>query len=43
MLPGGLDDMYRAALATSHQPYFNVSVLDGQQNILADGLTYLSG
>lgn len=43
MLPGGLDAMYRAALATSHQPYFLIEVLDGFQNVLATGLTYLAG
>lgn len=43
MLPGGLDPMYRAALATSHQPYLLVEILDGQRNVLASDPTYLSG
>lgn len=43
MLPGGLDPMYRAALATSHRPYLLVEVLDGFQNIIATDLTYLAG
>lgn len=43
MLPGGLDAMYRAALGTSHQPYVLVEVLDGFQNILESGLTYITG
>jgi|SRR5687768_1520432 len=43
MLPGGLGAMYRNALSTSHQPYFLVEVLDGFQNVLESGLTYLSG
>lgn len=52
MLTNGLGTMYRRALATSHQPYLLVEVLDGQQNVLAGlplvgkpegGLGYLSG
>jgi hypothetical protein len=43
MLAGGLNAMYRAALATSHQPYLLLEVLDGFQNVLATDLTYLSG
>lgn len=43
MLPGGLDPMYRAALATSHQPYLLVEILDGQRELLATNPTYLSG
>lgn len=43
MLPGGMDGMYRAALATSHQPYFLIEVLDGFQQVIASGLTYLAG
>lgn len=43
MLVGGLDAMYRMALATSHRPYLLVEVLDGFQNVLESGLTYLSG
>lgn len=35
--------MYRAALRGSHTPYLLVEVLDGNRNILASGLTYLSG
>lgn len=43
MLPGGLDAMYRQALATSHQPYILVEILDGSQNVLSSGLTILTG
>ncbi|MGH7252435.1 MAG: DUF5047 domain-containing protein [Nitrospiraceae bacterium] len=43
MLPGGFDAMYRAALATSHQPFLRVDVLDGNQNLLESDLTYISG
>lgn len=43
MLPGGLADMYRQALGTSHRPYLLVEVLDGFQNVLATDLTYLAG
>lgn len=52
MLTGGLDATYRQALATSHDPYLLVEVLDGAGNVLpipADrtsdegGLIYLSG
>lgn len=43
MLPGGLSDMYRQALGTSHRPYLLVEVLDGFQNVLATDLTYMSG
>lgn len=43
MLPGGLDEMYRSALATSHQPYLLVEVLDGDRNVLETDLTYISG
>lgn len=43
MLPGGLDDMYRAALATSHSPYLRIDVLDGNRNLLERDLTYLDG
>jgi hypothetical protein len=34
MLPGGLDATYRQALATSHEQYFLVEVLDGAGNVL---------
>lgn len=34
MLPGGLDATYRNALATSHERYFLVEVLDGSGNVL---------
>lgn len=34
MLPGGLDATYRQALATSHESYFVVEVLDGAGNVL---------
>jgi len=52
MLANGLNGMYRASLATSHQPYLLVEVLDGQQQTIAElpllgepegGLGYLSG
>lgn len=54
MLANGLNGMYRASLATSHQPYLLVEVLDGQQQVIAPipfepegspegGLCYLSG
>lgn len=52
MLANGTNTMYRKALATSHQPYLLVEVLDGQQNVLEGlpligapegGLGYLSG
>lgn len=43
MLDGGLDPMYRAALATSHQSYTLVEVLDGEQNPLESDLVFLSG
>lgn len=43
MLPGGLNAMYRAALTSSHRPYFLVEVLDGQQQVLETGLVYLAG
>lgn len=35
--------MYREALATSHQPYFLIEVLDGFQNVIATDLVYLGG
>lgn len=34
MLPGGLDKSYRQALATSHEEYVLIEVLDGAQNVL---------
>jgi uncharacterized protein DUF5047 len=43
MLDGGLDEMYRAALATSHQPYVRVEVLDGSQNVLESDLVFNNG
>lgn len=43
MLTGGLDPMYRGALATSHQPYYLLEVLDGQQQVLVSDLTFLGG
>lgn len=43
MLTGGLDPMYRAALATSHEPYLLVEILDGQRQVLAVDPVYLSG
>ncbi len=43
MLPGGLDAMYRAALATSHRPYLLIEILDGFQNVLVADPVYLGG
>lgn len=43
MLPGGLDDMYRQALGTSHTPYLLVEILDGNGNVLLSGPTYMAG
>jgi len=43
MLPDGLNPMYRQALATSHQPYLLVEILDGNRNVLATDPVYLSG
>jgi hypothetical protein len=43
MLARGLDPMYRKALATSHQAYVKVEVLDGLQNVLVPDLVFISG
>ena len=43
MLDRGLDPMYRAALATSHQAYVKVEVLDGLQNVLKSDLVFTGG
>lgn len=43
MLPRGLDPMYRKALATSHQVYVKVEVLDGFQNVLESDLVFIGG
>lgn len=43
MLAGGLDPMYRAALATSHQAYVLVEVLDGLQNVIEPDLVFSGG
>lgn len=43
MLPGGLDLMYRNALATTHEAYLRVDVLDGNRVVLAEDITYLGG
>lgn len=43
MLTGGLDPMYRAALATSHEPFLMVEILDGQRQVLATDPVYLAG
>lgn len=52
MLPGGLDASYRQALATSHEEYVLVEVLDGAGNVLpipadrisdSGGLIFLDG
>jgi hypothetical protein len=34
MLTGGLDLMYRAALATSHRPYLRIEILDSTDQVL---------
>jgi hypothetical protein len=43
MLARGLDQMYREALATPHQAYVKVEVLDGLQNVLEPDLVFISG
>ena len=43
MLDRGLDPMYRDALATSHQAYVKVEVLDGLQNVLESDLVFTAG
>ncbi len=43
MLDGGLDLMYREALATSHESYTLIEVLNGQQQVLESGLPFISG
>jgi hypothetical protein len=43
MLDGGLDQMYRAALGTSHQVYVLIEVLDGTQTVIESDLTFISG
>lgn len=43
MLPGGLDLMYRNALATQHEAYIQVDILDGLRNLLVEDLTILGG
>jgi hypothetical protein len=43
MLDRGLDPMYRKALATSHQAYVKVEVLDGLQAVLASDLVFIGG
>ncbi len=43
MLENGLDLMYRNALATSHEAYLLIEVLDGDQNVLATDLPYEGG
>lgn len=43
MLPRGLDPMYRKALATSHQVYVKVEVLDGLQAVLEPDLVFIGG
>lgn len=43
MLAGGLDPLYRRALSTSHQSYTLVEVLNGQQELLASDLEFISG
>lgn len=43
MLTGGLDLMYRNALATSHEAFIQVDVLDGLRNPLVEDLAILGG
>lgn len=43
MLERGLDQMYREALATSHQAYVTVEVLDGLRNVLEADMPFISG
>lgn len=43
MLPGGLNQMYRDALASSHTPFLLVEILDGNQNVLLSDPVYLAG
>lgn len=43
MLDRGLDPMYREALATSHQAYVRVDVLDGLQNVIQSDLVFSGG
>lgn len=43
MLPGGTDEMYQAALATGHEAYVNVQVLDGAGALLYDDLPVIGG
>lgn len=43
MLDGGLNPLYREALAAPHQAYVQVEILDGQQNTLATDLPFTGG
>jgi hypothetical protein len=43
MLDSGLDLMYRNALATQHEAYIQVDILDGLRNLLVEDLTILGG
>jgi len=43
MLEDGLNSMYRQALATSHQVWVRVEVLDGQQQVLESDLVFIDG
>lgn len=43
MLPGGLDLMYRNALATAHEAYIRVDVLDGNRVPLVEDVVILGG
>lgn len=43
MLPRGSDLMYRKALATSHEVYVKVEVLDGLQAVLESDLVFVGG
>ena len=43
MLDGGLNEMYREALATTHQVWVQVEVLDGLQRVLESDLVFMDG
>jgi hypothetical protein len=43
MLTGGLNELYRQALATSHQVWVKVEVLNGQQQVLEPDLVFIDG
>lgn len=43
MLTGGLNTMYREALAASHRAYVLVELLDGNQNVIDGDVVFTSG